>query len=165
MPPFCGCRLGLKVAIADWDEENLKKVAKELTALVGEANVLVIRTDVSKLEDVVALKERVYEAWGEVRIEIPLAATSLAIYSYYTPHSDDLNPLVISSYENTFPSTSLSHRDTTAVLVVLHRHIPLPTLSWDWFIFLLSPYLPCSALPWLLPAHDVSHHTSCIHES
>lgn len=60
-------RLGLKVAIADWNEELLDKVAKEITALVGEANVIAVKTDVSKLEDVVALKERVYEAWGEVR--------------------------------------------------------------------------------------------------
>ncbi len=35
--------------------------------LVGEANVLVVPTDVSKLEEVVRLRDRVYEAWGEVR--------------------------------------------------------------------------------------------------
>ena len=56
----------MKVAIADVNEEGLKKVGKEVAQIVGESNVLVIPTDVSKLEDVVRLRDRVYEAWGEV---------------------------------------------------------------------------------------------------
>ena len=60
------CRLKMKVAIADVNEEGLKKVGKEVAQIVGESNVLVIPTDVSKLEDVVRLRDRVYEAWGEV---------------------------------------------------------------------------------------------------
>jgi NAD(P)-dependent dehydrogenase (short-subunit alcohol dehydrogenase family) len=60
-------RLGLKIAIADCDEGNLAQVGQELTAIVGESNVLVIPTDVSKLDQVVKLRDRVYEAWGEVR--------------------------------------------------------------------------------------------------
>jgi hypothetical protein len=61
-------RLNLRVAIADVAEDRLKAVGKELTALIGESNVLVVPTDVSVLEQVVALKEKVYENWGEVRI-------------------------------------------------------------------------------------------------
>ncbi|KAJ3546391.1 hypothetical protein NMY22_g2068 [Coprinellus aureogranulatus] len=59
-------RLKLKVAIADVNEAELRIVGKELAELTGESNVLIIPTDVSKLDQVVALKEKVYEAWGEV---------------------------------------------------------------------------------------------------
>jgi NAD(P)-dependent dehydrogenase (short-subunit alcohol dehydrogenase family) len=61
-------KLGLKIAVADCDEKNLAQVGQELTAIIGESNVLVIPTDVSKLDQVVKLRERVYEAWGEVAV-------------------------------------------------------------------------------------------------
>ena len=59
-------RLGLKVAIADIDAKALDVLAAELGAAHGETNVLAVATDVSRLEEVVRLRERVYEAWGEV---------------------------------------------------------------------------------------------------
>ena len=58
--------MGLKVAIADIDVKALDTLAKELADAYGESNVLAVGTDVSKLEDVVRLRERVYELWGEV---------------------------------------------------------------------------------------------------
>lgn len=61
-------RLGLKVAIADIDAKALNVLAVELRAAHGETNVLAVATDVSKLEEVVRLRERVYEAWGEVAV-------------------------------------------------------------------------------------------------
>ena len=61
-------RLGLKVAIADINAAALETLAKELVAAHGETNVLAVPADVSKLEDVVRLRERVYEAWGEVSV-------------------------------------------------------------------------------------------------
>ncbi|KAF9483444.1 NAD(P)-binding protein [Pholiota conissans] len=61
-------KLGLKVAIADVTAEKLYEVGKEVGKIVGEANVLVVPTDVSKLEEVVKLRDRVYEAWGEVAV-------------------------------------------------------------------------------------------------
>ena len=60
-------RLGLKIAIADCDEKNLAQLGLELAALIGQSNVLVIPTDVSKLDQVVKLRDKVYETWGEVR--------------------------------------------------------------------------------------------------
>ena len=59
-------RLGLKIAIADCDEKKLVQVGDELTTLIGQSNVLVIPTDVSKLDQVVKLRDKVYETWGEV---------------------------------------------------------------------------------------------------
>ncbi|KAG6812501.1 hypothetical protein H0H92_002500 [Tricholoma furcatifolium] len=61
-------KLGLKLAIADVNEARLNEVAKELVKLVGEANVLVVPTDVAQLDQVVRLRDRVYEAWGEVAV-------------------------------------------------------------------------------------------------
>ncbi|KAF8158474.1 hypothetical protein B0H34DRAFT_656026 [Crassisporium funariophilum] len=61
-------KLGLKIAIADLDEVKLQEVGKALAAIVGDANVLVVPTDVAKLDEVVRLRDRVYEAWGEVAV-------------------------------------------------------------------------------------------------
>jgi len=64
----------LKLALADVMENELAAVGKEVTALVGEANVLVIPTDVSKIDQVVRLRDKVYEAWGEVAVLMNNAA-------------------------------------------------------------------------------------------
>ena len=56
----------MKIAVADVNLEGLQETGKEVAAIVGEANVLVVPTDVSKLEDVVRLRDKVYELWGEV---------------------------------------------------------------------------------------------------
>jgi NAD(P)-dependent dehydrogenase (short-subunit alcohol dehydrogenase family) len=83
-------RLGLKVAIADVNAASLEALAKELVAAHGETNVLAMLTDVSKLEDVVRLRERVYEAWGEVSVVRrglpslpPLLPLSLPLFPLY----------------------------------------------------------------------------------
>ncbi|KAF7329904.1 hypothetical protein MKEN_00254100 [Mycena kentingensis (nom. inval.)] len=62
--------LGLKVALADLpsSSEKLDALGNELTAVLGEANVLVVPTDVSVYEDVVKLREKVFEAWHEVGV-------------------------------------------------------------------------------------------------
>ena len=56
------------MAIADINVNALEIFSKELCRAHGEGNVLAVPTDVSKLEDVVRLRDRVYEAWGEVRV-------------------------------------------------------------------------------------------------
>ena len=59
-------RIGLKIAIADVDEQGLSETAKEVGRIVGDANVISLATDVTKLDEVERLRDRVYEAWGEV---------------------------------------------------------------------------------------------------
>jgi len=59
---------GLRIVLADVSEQNLAAVGAEVAALVGEQNVLVVRTDVSKLDDVVRLRDRVFDQWGEVSV-------------------------------------------------------------------------------------------------
>lgn len=56
----------MKVAIADLNEVGLHETAKEVAAIIGQGNVLAVPTDVSKFESVVAFREKVYEAFGEV---------------------------------------------------------------------------------------------------
>ncbi|EPS99929.1 hypothetical protein FOMPIDRAFT_1085033, partial [Fomitopsis schrenkii] len=50
---------------SDVSEGLLYKLGAELTKVVGEANVLVVPMDVSKLDNFVRLRDRVYKAWGE----------------------------------------------------------------------------------------------------
>jgi NAD(P)-dependent dehydrogenase (short-subunit alcohol dehydrogenase family) len=71
--------LGSKwVAIAGIDAKGVEVLAKELGAAHGESDVLAIATGVSKLEEVVRLRERrVYEAWGEVgRLSVCVVCSS-----------------------------------------------------------------------------------------
>jgi hypothetical protein len=65
----------LKIAIADLEEVKLKEVGKKLAKMFGEGNVMVVPTNVAKVEEVVKLRDKVYEAWGEVRI---IASRSLS---------------------------------------------------------------------------------------
>ena len=64
-------RIGMKVAIADVNEDGLRETGAQVAAIVGDANVLVVPTDVSDIAQVRAFRDRVYEAWGEVRRRHP----------------------------------------------------------------------------------------------
>lgn len=56
----------MKIAVADVNEKQLRETGDEIAKIIGETNVLVVPTDVSKLDEVVRLRDKVYEAWGEV---------------------------------------------------------------------------------------------------
>lgn len=61
--------LGLKVVMADLPGETLTSAAAEVVALArGDADVCVLPTDVSRIEDVLKLKDEAYEAYGEVAV-------------------------------------------------------------------------------------------------
>jgi len=64
------CSIGMKLAIADTNESALNDVKKELVKAIGEQNLIAVVCDVSNIEDVRKLRERVFEAWGEVRATI-----------------------------------------------------------------------------------------------
>ncbi|MEX0852908.1 MAG: SDR family NAD(P)-dependent oxidoreductase [Bauldia sp.] len=61
---------GMRVAIADLDHAALDRAAAEIAAAApdGRGEVLSMVTDVSRNEDVEALKQRVYSAFGEVAV-------------------------------------------------------------------------------------------------
>ncbi|KAJ7681490.1 hypothetical protein B0H17DRAFT_942950 [Mycena rosella] len=62
--------LGMKIALADLPAAlpALTALAADLADLVGEANVLVVPTDVRVLADIVRLRDTVYETWHEVGV-------------------------------------------------------------------------------------------------
>ncbi len=44
----------------------MKILGEELVDTIGAQNVLIVPTDVSKLDRVMRLKDKVYDTWGEV---------------------------------------------------------------------------------------------------
>ena len=64
--------LGMKICLADLSQEALDRAAEQLSA----ASVLTVLTDVSKMEEVQRLKERVYADFGEVAVLMNNAGTS-----------------------------------------------------------------------------------------
>jgi NAD(P)-dependent dehydrogenase (short-subunit alcohol dehydrogenase family) len=81
--------MGLRIVLADVDEAILAVAGAKVGAIVGEANVITVVTDVSNLEDVKALKERALDAFGEVRcvcwnrlIDVPPPLTMRSISTH-----------------------------------------------------------------------------------
>jgi NAD(P)-dependent dehydrogenase (short-subunit alcohol dehydrogenase family) len=70
--------LGLKVCLADLSPEALERAGAEVAAAspLGKAGVLTVPTDVSKLEQVVALKDAAYAAFGDVAVLMNNAGTA-----------------------------------------------------------------------------------------
>ena len=70
--------MGLRVCLADWSAEALERAAAEVAAAApgGAADVLSILTDVSRLEQVQALKDAVYDRFGEVGVLMNNAGTA-----------------------------------------------------------------------------------------
>jgi|tagenome__1003787_1003787.scaffolds.fasta_scaffold20819620_2 NAD(P)-dependent dehydrogenase (short-subunit alcohol dehydrogenase family) len=64
--------LGMKVCLADLSDDALKRAAASIDA----KDVMTAATDVSRLESVQALKDKVYAAWGEVSVLMNNAGTA-----------------------------------------------------------------------------------------
>ena len=64
--------LGMKICLADLSEEALDRARKQL----ADATVVTVPTDVSRLEDVQRLKDRAYDAFGEVAVLMNNAGVS-----------------------------------------------------------------------------------------
>ncbi|EIM27783.1 SDR family NAD(P)-dependent oxidoreductase [Microvirga lotononidis] len=68
--------LGMKVCLADLEGETLRRAEEEVKGLARKPeNVLAVVTDVSRLGDVEALKEKVYASFGEVALLMNNAGT------------------------------------------------------------------------------------------
>ena len=57
---------GMKVFLADIDADLLESARKQVEAVAAGGEVEAMVVDVSKLDDVVALRDKVMELWGEV---------------------------------------------------------------------------------------------------
>lgn len=66
--------LGMRVAIADLRDDDLAKALGEIRAVDGP-EAMAVRTDVGRKEDVENLRDRVYEAFGEVALLMNNAGT------------------------------------------------------------------------------------------
>ena len=64
--------LGMKICLADLSEEALDRAGKQLSG----TTVVTVPTDVSRLEDVQRLKDRAYDAFGEVAVLMNNAGAS-----------------------------------------------------------------------------------------
>ena len=64
--------MGMKVCLADLSDDALTHAA----ATIDTKDVITVATDVSRLESVQALKDRVYAAWGEVAVLMNNAGTA-----------------------------------------------------------------------------------------
>ncbi len=68
--------LGMKVCLADLEGEALRRGAEEVAGAAGRPeNVLAVATDVSRREDVEALRDKVHAAFGEVALLMNNAGT------------------------------------------------------------------------------------------
>jgi NAD(P)-dependent dehydrogenase (short-subunit alcohol dehydrogenase family) len=70
--------LGLKVCLADLSAESLERAASEVAAAspAGRQTVLTVPTDVGRLDQVQALKDKVYATFGEVAVLMNNAGTA-----------------------------------------------------------------------------------------
>jgi NAD(P)-dependent dehydrogenase (short-subunit alcohol dehydrogenase family) len=70
--------MGLKVCLADLSADGLERAAAEVAAVAptGSNSVLAVPTDVSKLDDVHALRDKAYAAFGEVAVLMNNAGTA-----------------------------------------------------------------------------------------
>ena len=68
---------GMKVCMADVDEEALSAAAKDVIEIAsgGADDVMTMKTDVGRREDIHALKDAVYDQFGEVAVLMNNAAT------------------------------------------------------------------------------------------
>lgn len=68
---------GMKVCMADLDEAALTAAAKDVVEIAkgGADDVMTVPTDVGRREDIVALKEAVYDRFGEVAVLMNNAAS------------------------------------------------------------------------------------------
>jgi len=64
--------LGMKVCLADLSDDALRRAAGSIDA----RDVMTVATDVSALESVQALKDKVHAAWGEVAVLMNNAGTA-----------------------------------------------------------------------------------------
>ncbi|KAF9221538.1 NAD(P)-binding protein [Gyrodon lividus] len=113
-------KAGLKIALADIMEDVLVATGKEIAAIAGDANVLVITTDVSKIEDVQRLRDRVYEAWGEVAVLLNNAAVGPDSKSWELLDNwrttFDVNLFGVVNVQHTFVPSML-HQENQAMVI------------------------------------------------
>ncbi|GJJ15310.1 putative secondary metabolism biosyntheticenzyme [Clathrus columnatus] len=113
-------QLGLKIALADITAEQLEAVGREVAAIVGPNNVLVVPTDVSDLQQVQALKEKVMDTWGEVAVLLNNAGIGTVGGSYKNIEGwhkvFSVNLWGVVNVQHTFVPVMLSQENPSAII-------------------------------------------------
>lgn len=113
-------KLGLKIALADITQDALFQTSKDVSAIVGEVNVLTIPTDVSKIEEVTRLRDKVYEVWGEVAVLMNNAGIGISGTSWEGLDNwrkiFDVNVFGVVNVQHTF-IPSMLHQENQAVII------------------------------------------------
>ncbi|KAH9932721.1 NAD-P-binding protein [Epithele typhae] len=113
-------KIGLKIAIADIDEVKLEETAKLVREIVGDANLITLPTDVTKIDQVQRLRDRVIEAWGEVGLLLNNAAIGLkgtswdGLDKWHTLF--EINLFGVLNVQHTFVPNML-HQENPAVII------------------------------------------------
>lgn len=113
-------KIGLKIAIADVDEQGLSQTAKEVAQIIGEGNLISLPTDVTQRDQVEHLRDRVYEAWGEVGVLMNNAAIAPKGTSWVGLENwhkvFDVNLFGVLNVQHTFVPNML-HQENPAVII------------------------------------------------
>lgn len=72
------CSLGLRIVMADVNEDDLKASAEEIAKIVGQPNVLAVPTDVSQIDQVERCKGLSESTNFAIRTETPPLSLSFS---------------------------------------------------------------------------------------
>ncbi len=83
-------REGMRVVLADVEDAPLQAAAVELRALGGgsESDVIAVRTDVRKLDEIEALRDRAVDAFGKVHVLCNNAGVGTGGFTWDTTNAD-----------------------------------------------------------------------------
>ncbi|QTH40843.1 MULTISPECIES: SDR family NAD(P)-dependent oxidoreductase [Paenibacillaceae] len=126
-------REGCRVAMLDWNEDAGQAAMSELTATGGE--VLFIRTDVAKEEELQAAVEQTVSQFGDVHILVNNVGTH-----YYRPveqiHSEELDRVLRTDLKGQFlliqqvlPHMKRNQSGSIINIASVHAHVTLPGFS------------------------------------
>jgi len=111
---------GLRIVLADVHKDDLKLAHDEIADIAGAQNVLAVPTDVSKLEEVIKLRDQVFETFGEVNLLFNNAGIGLHGGSLSNPENwrkvMDVNLFGVLNMIQTFVP-SMIHQENPSLIV------------------------------------------------
>lgn len=115
-------RMGLCVVLVDLDGDRLANAAAEVTALAagGEADVVAIGTDVSKLDELEALKRAVIQRFGRVHVLMNNAGIQPGS-ALFGPQANwdnvlGVNLMAVINGTRTFGPGMVAHKDAALII-------------------------------------------------
>lgn len=111
---------GLRIVLVDIHEEDLKLAHEEVGDVAGAQNVLAFKIDVSKIEEVIHLRDQVFEAFGEVNLLFNNAGIGIHAGALSNPENwrklFDVNLYGVLNMVQTF-TPSMIHQENPSLIV------------------------------------------------